>query len=111
MSLPRLSRRGFFGATLAAACSVVTRAAGESTPGVVVADLKDQLEKGLRARLPREFAFIAQVVDMVEHGRLPLELVVGTFHWAREKATYKRYPFPYFEQALRIRARRQGITI
>ncbi len=76
--------------------------------GLQVADLKDQLEGGLKARLPREFAFIAQVVEKVESGDLPTEMVLGTFHWARRK---RPYPFPYFERALRLRAAKEGIDL
>jgi len=78
---------------------------------VEVADLKDQLEKGLKARRDEEFRFIATVVTMVDSKRLPLDLVQSTFLWARKKAKYKRYPFPYFEQALRQRANDLGISI
>jgi len=73
-----------------------------------VADLQDQLEGGLRARLPTEFAFIRRVVNLVDANRLPLDLVMSTFKWARRK---KPYPFPYFERALRTRAARLGIAI
>lgn len=71
-------------------------------------DLKAQLEAGLKARLPREFAFISHVAQMVELGQLPRELVDSTFLWARPK---KPYPFPYFEAALRVRAAQRGISI
>ena len=48
---------------------------------------------------------------MVEDDDLPMPLVKSTFQWARKKAKYKNYPFPYFEFALRERARRIGIVI
>ncbi len=76
--------------------------------GIQIANLKEQLTFGLRARLPREHAFIASVVKKVEAGDLPLELVLSTFHWARHK---RPYPFPYFEFALRLRAARYGIDL
>ena len=82
--------------------------AGALPPAIEVADLQDQLENGLRARLPSEFAFIRRVVEMVRADQLPLDLVVGTFQWARRK---KPYPFPYFERALRTLAARRGIPI
>jgi len=75
---------------------------------VEVADLQEQLENGLQARLPAEFAFIARVVMKVEQNQLPLELVKGTFQWSRGK---KPYPFPYFERALRLRAAELGIQL
>ena len=74
-----------------------------------VADLKDRLEKGLRARLPADFQFIERVVDLVNQGQLPEKLVMGTFDYARRKS--RRRPFPYFERALRLRAAKIGVTI
>ena len=71
-------------------------------------DLKDKLEKGLRARRPEEFAFIGRVVAMVDKGQLPLDLVRETFAWARKK---RPYPYPYFERALKIRAAAIGIEV
>jgi hypothetical protein len=73
-----------------------------------VANLKVQLQAGLKARLPGEFAFIDRVVAMVEQKKLPFDLVQSTFMWARVK---KPYPFPYFENGLRTRAAKQGIEI
>ena len=55
----------------------------EKTP-----DLKERLEKGLKARRPTEFEFIARVVELVEQKTLPLSLVDGTFLWARRKAKH-----------------------
>ena len=75
---------------------------------VDVADLQDQLEAGLQARRPQEFAFIARVVAMVAKNRLPRFLVQSTFDWARRK---QPYPFPYFQRALIIRAARIGIRV
>jgi len=71
-------------------------------------NLKDALEKGLKARRPEEFKFIARVVTFVELGILPKRLVQSTFFWARTKP---RVPVFYFERALRIRARRLGILL
>jgi hypothetical protein len=79
-----------------------------SDASVEVANLKDQLSFGLRARLPSEHAFIALVVERVESGKLPLEMVMSTFQWARRK---RPYPFPYFESALRLRAALKGIAL
>ena len=70
--------------------------------------LQKQLETGLKARRPQEFAFIKRVVQMVEHNQLPRQLVEETFVWARKK---KRYPYVYFERALRVRASNIGIRV
>ncbi len=81
---------------------------GSQAMAADVADLQEQLEDGLLTRLPREFAFVGRVVRLVEGRRLPLDLVMSTFQWARRK---RPYPFPYFERALRTRAARLGIAI
>ena len=86
--------------------------ADRALPGiadVTVAELKDQLEKGLRARRPVEFAFIGRIVDLVEQRKLELKLVMGTFQWARKRDPF--FPFPYFERAIRLRAARVGVDI
>lgn len=74
-----------------------------------VANLKDQLEKGLRVRRPEEFAYVGYIVGLVESDDLPLQLVLETFQWARKQDGH--YPFPYFQRAIRIRAARAGIEI
>jgi hypothetical protein len=73
--------------------------------------LKEQLENGLKARLPSEFAFIARVVEMVDKGQLPVALVKSTFEWTRRMKYYKRSLVPYFARSLRLRAARLGIVI
>jgi hypothetical protein len=71
-------------------------------------DLKTTLEKGLRARRPVEFAFIASVVQMVDDGTLPQSIVQTSFLWARKK---RPYPFPYFRQSLRVQAQAMGVDL
>ena len=78
---------------------------------VEVADLKDQLEKGLKARLPADFAFISRVVMLVENEKLPVKTVKAVFQWARDKGAKNNYPFPYFQRALKLRAKKLGIVI
>ena len=68
------------------------RAADTGT--ATVPTLKDKLEKGLKARLPSEFAFIANVVSKVNDGTLPLSLVDSTFLWARKKPRSSVRVFP-----------------
>ena len=74
----------------------------------VQADLKQQLEAGLYARRPEEFAYIARVMRMVNRQQLPEMLVKSTFAWSRRK---RPYPLVYFERALQVRARRIGIVV
>ena len=81
---------------------------------------QQQLETGLYARRAEEFAFIDRVVTMVDQNQLSRELVTSTYLWAQKRdgqrraatATAKRpYPFVYFEQGLKTRAARLGITV
>jgi hypothetical protein len=76
-------------------------------PGIEI-DLKDQLERGLKARLPAEFEYLDRIALLVKERRLPLELVLSTFQYARHK---RPYPIQYFHRALMIRAERIGIAI
>ena len=70
--------------------------------------LKEMLEKGLKARRPSEFAYIAMVAERVESGTLPRSLVESTFLWARKK---RPHPFPYFQQGLALRAKKARIPL
>jgi len=81
---------------------------GQQFRGGVQADLKQQLEAGLYARRPEEFAYIARVMQMVNRRQLPERLVKSTFAWARRK---RPYPLVYFERALQFRARKIGIVV
>jgi hypothetical protein len=78
--------------------------------GSQVASLKEQLEKGLRARRPVEFQFVARVAQLVDSGQLSRELVQGTFSWTRTRYRNKKYLVPHFEQVLRRRAADQNIA-
>lgn len=80
-----------------------------SAHGAEVANLKDTLEKGLKARFPGDFQFIQKVVQMVQLNQLPLDMVLGTFHWVRTEKAHKKYKVPYFAKALRSRAKKKGI--
>ena len=93
----------------AASCSesFAQRATAEDA-GVDLADLQNRLEFGLRARLPREYRFLRKVVALVKLERIPVELVLSTYHWARKK---QPHPFPYFVRALQIRAAELGIRL
>ena len=104
-----IQRRTLFACALAFIVGVLIQPLLPKAHGAQIANLQEQLEKGLQARYNREFLFVRRVVTMVEKEQLPLSLVRGTFNWTREK--HKKYPFPYFERALKIRARRIGIVV
>lgn len=80
----------------------------QAPPQTGEASLRETLIYGLRPRTPTDEAFIDMVVAKTEARVLPLELVVSTFRYAKVK---RPYPFPYFERALRVRARQIGVEL
>ena len=76
--------------------------------GVRTVSLQDRLEKGLRARRPQEFAFIAKVCKLVDAKVIPRKMVDATFFWARRK---RRWPYQYFEFGMRRQAARMKIAL
>jgi hypothetical protein len=77
--------------------------------GNQVADLKQTLDYGLKARLPSEFEFIRLVVKRVEEKKLPRSMVLRTFTWSRGQSD--KMPFPYFQFALRKQAKKIGVEL
>ncbi|MEO1972396.1 MAG: hypothetical protein ABGX07_12615 [Pirellulaceae bacterium] len=106
-----MDRRQFTGMLVSAAATAVGVAVSARTAQSKTPSLSDTLEKGLKARLPSEFKFIALVVKMVGNGTLPESLVLSVFHYVRKKIRNKRGLVPYFEEALRLAAARVGIKI
>jgi len=78
---------------------------------IKVAELQDLLEKGLKARRPEEFQFIGKVVAMVKNDKLPVRIVLETFHWVRKNRPKAKSLIIYFERVLRDRAAKAGIVI
>jgi hypothetical protein len=76
--------------------------------GVSKLDLQSQLEKGLKARRPVEFAYLHQIVVLVESGKLPRSLVISTFGRARQRPDRQ---LQYFQFALQARAKTLGIQL
>ena len=74
--------------------------------GVTGLDLQTQLEKGLKARHPVEFAYIAQIIALVEAGELPESLVTSTFIWAASQAEPAIAVLP-----VRVQARATGLNV
>lgn len=74
-----------------------------------VADLRRQLEDGLKARRLQDRAFIGRVVTAVQNNQLQERLVKSLMRWAQKKNA--RFPFPYFERAVTEEARKLGVTI
>ena len=71
-------------------------------------ELRAMLTVGLMPASPAQEAFLDKVVLLVTRQTLSMEMVQGTFIWARQQADW---PYPYFEQALRRRAKRLKIEI
>lgn len=110
------------GATKSAGQASLPEPATPSRAGIEVAEegrqvsLRDQLRIGLKAYTPKDKAFVNRVVDLVERGVLPRNLVDSTFLWARKNAVSRRgrnplRPIVYFEPALILRAKRLGISL
>ena len=82
-------------------------------PRCVAADpmqtLAEQLKTGLRVRDPRDVAFCDEVARLVRFGRLPADVVDGTYMWAIRRG--RKYPFPAFAAALRVKAGRLGVNL
>ncbi|HVX59970.1 MAG TPA: hypothetical protein VHC19_05210 [Pirellulales bacterium] len=77
------------------------------TDGTTRVSLKVQLEKGLRAMRPQDYAFLNVVLLQVEEGKLPRDLVEMSFLWARRQRAYR---VQYFENVLRALAAREGVV-
>ncbi len=74
-----------------------------------VASLSDQLTRGLRAVAPDQQQYVQLVVQEVDQGRLPRGLVNLVYKWSLERNP--DVPFPYFQYALTILAKRRGINL
>jgi hypothetical protein len=71
--------------------------------------LRDQLRSKLRARRDTEFEFIDRVAILVLENKLPKDLVLALMDYAVRKNAH--IPYPWFEQAVRIKANELGVEI
>ncbi len=111
MKTTTIRRSLFFAAVLASATAnspLWAQSPAVTGGGVSNLDLQSQLEKGLKARRPVEFAYIRQIVVLVESGKLPRSLVVSTFGRARQKPDRR---LQYFQFALQARTKGLGIRL
>ena len=90
--------------TLVLALMAAARSYAQS-PGTLDADA---MKVALHTSTEQEDGFIEMVVDRVNKGTLPLDLVQSTFLWAKKKPTRK---FFYFKQGLILRAADRGIKL
>ncbi len=70
-----------------------------------------QLDSLVRARLDEEREFLDEIVELVRVGTLPKSVVDRAWLWVRSKRAYANYPFPYFEQVLRMQTERLDIEL
>jgi hypothetical protein len=68
----------------------------------------ETLKKVLRPPTDDDAKWIDKIVNKVNKGKLPLDLVESTFLWSRKKGKNR---FEYFKHALILRAAQQGIVI
>jgi hypothetical protein len=68
----------------------------------------DLMKVVLHTSTAQEDGFIEYVLERVDQGKLPLDLVQSTFLWARKKPYNK---FFYFKSGLILRAKKRGIVL
>ena len=71
--------------------------------------LRDRLKAGLRCRRPEEEAFADHIADLVDQKKLSEGLVLSTLKWAVDRRP--NFPFYYFRDAIKIRAKAVGVTV
>ncbi len=112
-----LRRRAWMGSIVASALALwplkraASQAVGNST-GIGDSNtefLEEQLRTGLRVVTEGQRRYIDQIVMLVRQGRLPRPLVNLVARWAVERNP--SVPFPYFQYALRVLAKRRRISV
>ena len=73
------------------------------------ASFEETLKFGLKCRRQLEFDFVELVVQKVNQGQLPKDLVLSQFNWAREQNA--KIPFPYFQFGMKKRAAAIGVDL
>jgi hypothetical protein len=101
-----MKRKGIF---LSAVAILAVLAAVWARAGTMAQPLDaETMKAALHTATPQENGFIDHVLDMVDKGTLPLDMVESTFLWAKRKP---RKRFYYFREGLIRRAADAGITI
>ena len=76
--------------------------------------LYDMLRVGLKAKTEADFEYIAEVVKLVDEGKLPRDMVDSSFLYARYRyrthpGSFKLRPMVYFQPSLTARAKKIGV--
>jgi hypothetical protein len=85
-------------------------------PGGRQVGLYDMLRVGLKAKTEADFKYIAQVVKLVDEGKLPRDMVDSSFLYARYRyrthpGSFKLRPMVYFQPSLTARAKKIGVIL
>ena len=93
--------------SLALATTMLAAGAGQKKSVDNPLDAKT-MQVALHTATPEENGFIEYVLDRVDKGTLPLDMVESTFLWAKKKPQRK---FQYFKHGLILRAEQKGIHL
>ncbi|WP_428307566.1 hypothetical protein [Lacipirellula sp.] len=79
-------------------------------------NLYDMLRVGLKAKTKADFEYIAEVVEKVDQGKLPRDMVESSFLYARYRyrthiGSHKLRPMVYFQPSLTARAKSIGVIL
>jgi len=79
-------------------------------------NLYDMLRVGLKAKTKADFEYIAEVVEKVDQGKLPRDMVDSSFLYARYRyrthpGSHKLRPMVYFQPSLTARAKKIGVIL
>ena len=103
-------------ATVALTCLMLATSEAQISPPRPSAEtvdpfkrLEDQLINRLRATTEPKQAYIRRLVAIVRAGRLELRLVRGIERKSLERRP--GFPFPYFEQAIKIEASKRNVFV
>jgi hypothetical protein len=78
-------------------------------PRARVASLEQQLINRLKATTPTQQDYIRYVIRQVEDQKLDVKLVIAIERYAVRR--YPKWPFPFFERAIRFEAAKRGIAL
>jgi len=78
--------------------------------------LYDMLRVGLKAKTKADFEYITEVVELVDKGKLPRDMVESSFLYARYRyrthpGSFKLRPMVYFQPSLTARAKKIGVIL
>ena len=80
-----------------------------SSGRTTTATLEEQLINRLRATRDAQRAYIKHVVDLTNKGKLERKLLVAVERYAVRRNS--KYPFPFFERALKYEAAKRHVTL